>query len=716
MSLLVWFFSTYMLYLGLDIYQSCPSGYTWCANETEICSLQGTNIIAFGDSYSNWHYEKQIGTFTCNSIDGHLSYGGGECCYQNDAIYNVPSSIAIDVDWSPGTLSCNSILGGKLSSKTETHIWQFTVTHEINDVIFDHCVVGFESFHAQLFLYNSTGHQMAGCDNCGSCSWYVGSNFTQSTLEAGAYWLKIRILPNDDSADVYRGNYGLQIICPDMGGILTCSHNSISGSTTSSYPYARFSIITKSKHDVKIINSCGTPYTKLHIYSDSTFTNSLTGADNYTCSSGSVQGINTFPSKDPGTFYATLDTIYSNNSNHYGAYTVSIVCGGKYPTSKPTPSPTNKTPGPTMLSSSPTWNPTASPTLPSEFPSTAPSAPPTSAPTTSPSLPSESPSTAPSSPPTSAPSTSPSKPSKSPSASPTYSPTISSASPTYSPSCDNYFQISAASEARPFDICYRSSHDSTNGDHSYRYICNKTSNNEYIVYKQVFNKIACDTRPNKTILMPQPYLTRCGEINCAIVKYRRYHIESYICNITNTTLMQSDYEEIVTIMANCNVRSSSSSSAVFCSDHFFWTNTYNDNQCSSDRLSHAEYTIEGCNLISQYIEIISCGFNFYTSFNSTNTSLTTTLIFASNTGDTMNIQLVLIISGLGVIFIILITILLYNIRKKQLITENEATLNLLEMITHNLFQETESTTNESNATQSNTQSEFSHLESANQAL
>eukprot|EP01084_Bolivina_argentea_P025718 47817_1 len=196
---MIWCFSIHILYLWLDIYQCCPIGYTWCANENSICSLQGTNIIAYGHDSYRWHYKKKTDTFECNNEDGDPVVGSGkECCYQNNIIYNVPSSVATGMNWSPGMLQCNEVQKGFLATETETHIWQFTIFNELNDVRFDNC--GSDAHDLQLYLYNNAGTQIAGCDDCGSCGSVLRllSDFTYSTLPAGTYWVKI--LPFDNTA------------------------------------------------------------------------------------------------------------------------------------------------------------------------------------------------------------------------------------------------------------------------------------------------------------------------------------------------------------------------------------------------------------------------------------------------------------------------------------------------------------------------------------
>eukprot|EP01083_Nonionella_stella_P247655 858379_1 len=156
MSHLFWCFSVFILYLWLHIYQCCPTGYTWCTDEGGACNLQGTNIIAYGANNLRWHYKKKIGSFSCNNDDGDPAYRTSkECCYANDIIYNVPSGISPGVDWSPGSLSCNSIQEGWLATETEAQIWQFITTHQLNSVRFDNC--NSDAYDLQLYLYNSAG-------------------------------------------------------------------------------------------------------------------------------------------------------------------------------------------------------------------------------------------------------------------------------------------------------------------------------------------------------------------------------------------------------------------------------------------------------------------------------------------------------------------------------------------------------------------------------
>eukprot|EP00484_Ammonia_sp_Unknown_P001283 CAMPEP_0197021328 /NCGR_PEP_ID=MMETSP1384-20130603/2198_1 /TAXON_ID=29189 /ORGANISM="Ammonia sp." /LENGTH=228 /DNA_ID=CAMNT_0042449129 /DNA_START=36 /DNA_END=719 /DNA_ORIENTATION=+ len=190
--------------------------------------------------------------------------------------------------------------------------------------------------------------------------------------------------------------------------------------------------------------------------------------------------------------------------------------------------------------------------------------------------------------------------------------------------CENYWQSNndgASSSRRPFDVCYRSYRDSRFGDYSYRYVCNSTIVNEnytangYTVWKQFFNGVGCEGEPNATLIEDTvPYAIYCGGTDCDLVRYRVYDVDPLTnktgrCedeNYPQSILELNDYQERVHVIERCDDDKSVSDS-YFCSDSYFYVNTYNNDKCNNDGLYAAQYYFEGCNDANQYIEVIACG-------------------------------------------------------------------------------------------------------------
>jgi len=196
-------------------------------------------------------------------------------------------------------------------------------------------------------------------------------------------------------------------------------------------------------------------------------------------------------------------------------------------------------------------------------------------------------------------------------------------------SCGNYWQSNndgASSSRRPFDICYRSYRDNLKGDYSYRYICNETVVNEnytvngHTVFKQFFNGVGCVGEPNATILEDTlPFSIHCGGTDCNIVRYRVYDVDPNDeqmgqCNGDNypqSILSLNNYAENVHVIERCDDDGFTSDS-YFCSNDYFYINSYNNDKCDNDGIYAAQYFFEGCNYDEdeddyQYVEVIGCG-------------------------------------------------------------------------------------------------------------
>lgn len=191
-------------------------------------------------------------------------------------------------------------------------------------------------------------------------------------------------------------------------------------------------------------------------------------------------------------------------------------------------------------------------------------------------------------------------------------------------SCSNYWQSNndgASSSRRPFDICYRSYRDSIKGDYSYRYICNDTIVNEnftvggYSVFKQFYNGVGCDGEPNATILEDtMPFSIYCGGPSCDIVRYRVYDIDINDDQMgqceddiyPETILNTNNYAENVHVIERCDDDGFVSDS-YFCSNDYFYINSYNNDQCDNDGIYAAQYYFGGCNDADQFIQVIACG-------------------------------------------------------------------------------------------------------------
>eukprot|EP00485_Elphidium_margaritaceum_P004460 CAMPEP_0202699308 /NCGR_PEP_ID=MMETSP1385-20130828/12529_1 /ASSEMBLY_ACC=CAM_ASM_000861 /TAXON_ID=933848 /ORGANISM="Elphidium margaritaceum" /LENGTH=267 /DNA_ID=CAMNT_0049356213 /DNA_START=38 /DNA_END=841 /DNA_ORIENTATION=- len=189
--------------------------------------------------------------------------------------------------------------------------------------------------------------------------------------------------------------------------------------------------------------------------------------------------------------------------------------------------------------------------------------------------------------------------------------------------CENYWQSvndGASSTRRPFDVCYRSYRDSLFGDYSYRYICNNDIVNEnltangHTVWKQYFNGVGCVGEPNATLLEnTPPYLIYCGGTDCDVVRYRVYNIDptdeqTGQCNDTNfpdSIKELNDFQERVHVIGRCDDDGHVSDS-YFCSNDYFYVNSYNNDKCRNDGRYAAQFYFEGCNDANQYIEILEC--------------------------------------------------------------------------------------------------------------
>lgn len=190
--------------------------------------------------------------------------------------------------------------------------------------------------------------------------------------------------------------------------------------------------------------------------------------------------------------------------------------------------------------------------------------------------------------------------------------------------CSNYWQSNndgASSSRRPFDICYRSYRDSTDIDYSYRYICNTSQVNEnvtvngFTVFKQFFNGVGCEGEPNATLLEDTiPFAIYCGGDPCETIRYRVYDVnigdnKTGQCSDSNypkSILDLNDYQERVHVIERCDDDGFVSDS-YFCSDDYFYINSYNNDKCNNDGIYGAHYYFEGCNDADEYIQIISCG-------------------------------------------------------------------------------------------------------------
>ena len=186
-------------------------------------------------------------------------------------------------------------------------------------------------------------------------------------------------------------------------------------------------------------------------------------------------------------------------------------------------------------------------------------------------------------------------------------------------SCENYWQSTndgASSTRRPFDVCYRSYRDNVGGDYSYRYICNNTFVNDNVtvnghtVFKQFFNGVSCHGNPNATVLEDTlPYAIYCGGNDCDLVRYRVYDIEGDECNADDypqNILQSNNYQENVHVIERCDDDGFVSDS-YFCSDEYFYINSYNNDKCRNNGIYSAQYFFEECNDNNEYIEVVECG-------------------------------------------------------------------------------------------------------------
>eukprot|EP01084_Bolivina_argentea_P156320 272425_1 len=190
-------------------------------------------------------------------------------------------------------------------------------------------------------------------------------------------------------------------------------------------------------------------------------------------------------------------------------------------------------------------------------------------------------------------------------------------------SCENYFQAGgsdppSSASRRPFDVCYRSYKDSIDGDYSYKYICNETyyenyTVSGYTVFKQYYNGVGCGGTINATFLEDAPYDIKCGGKDCDLVQYRIYDIDTNDttkgqCDddeFPDTIIANNDYQERVHVIERCDDDGFISDS-YFCSDDYFYINSYHTDQCDNDDIYAAAYYFEGCNDANEYVQVIGC--------------------------------------------------------------------------------------------------------------
>ena len=82
------------------------------------------------------------------------------------------------------------------------------------------------------------------------------------------------------------------------------------------------------------------------------------------------------------------------------------------------------------------------------------------------------------------------------------------------------------------------------------------------------------------------------------------------CNVDdddfpNNILTNNDYQENVHVIERCDDDGFTSDS-VFCSDSYFYVNSYNNDRCNNEGIYAAQYSFEGCNDDLEYLEIMGC--------------------------------------------------------------------------------------------------------------
>ena len=116
-----------------------------------------------------------------------------------------------------------------------------------------------------------------------------------------------------------------------------------------------------------------------------------------------------------------------------------------------------------------------------------------------------------------------------------------------------------------------------------------------------------------------PFAIYCGGDDCDLIRYRIYTVDptnnkTGQCGDSNypqSILELNDYQERVHVIERCDDDGFVSDS-YFCSDDYFYINSYNNDKCNNDGIYAAQYYFEGCNYDenndeTEYVEIIACG-------------------------------------------------------------------------------------------------------------
>ena len=111
-----------------------------------------------------------------------------------------------------------------------------------------------------------------------------------------------------------------------------------------------------------------------------------------------------------------------------------------------------------------------------------------------------------------------------------------------------------------------------------------------------------------------PFAIKCGGDDCDLIRYRVYTMDTTNnktgqCtddNYPESIKTLNAYQERVHVIERCDDDGFVSDS-YFCSNDYFYINSYNNDKCNNDGIYAAQYYFEGCNDNDEYIEIVSCG-------------------------------------------------------------------------------------------------------------